>query len=174
MQKDSKDSRPWYQHRWPWLLMAGPIIVVIAAFVTFGIAVKSDDGMVVDDYYQQGKEINKQLHRDEVAKAMGLSAQVLFSADMRQVRVITSSKQPLPAELELQLLHPAQDDFDQHIALHRISDNVYQGTVKPAPANHWYLHLEDKNKQWRVQGDWRSAEGNQVLLGTPALTPVEN
>lgn len=174
MQKVLKDSRPWYREPWPWLLMAGPVIVVIAALATFGIAVKSDDGIVADDYYQQGKEINKQLHRDQVAQAMGLSAQVLFSADMRQVRVMTTSKQPLPAELELLLLHPAQDDFDQHIALHRVSDNVYQGTVKPAPANHWYLHLQDKSKQWRVQGDWRSAEGNQVLLGSPTLTPVEN
>lgn len=174
MQKDPKGSRPWYQEPWPWLLMAGPIIVVIAGFVTFGLAVKSDDGLVVDDYYQQGKEINKQLHRDEAAKALGLSAQVLFSPDMRQVRVITNSRQPLPAALELLLLHPAQDDFDQHIALKRTGDNVYQGSLKPASANHWYVHLQDQGKGWRLQGEWRTAEGQQVMLGTPSLTPVEN
>ena len=28
------DNEPWYKQRWPWLLMAGPIAVVIAGAVT--------------------------------------------------------------------------------------------------------------------------------------------
>jgi len=26
--------QPWYRHRWPWLLMAGPLAVLVAGFIT--------------------------------------------------------------------------------------------------------------------------------------------
>lgn len=38
--------RPWYKHAWPWILMAGPAIVVVAGIYTFWLAVVSFDGMV--------------------------------------------------------------------------------------------------------------------------------
>ncbi|MEQ1516273.1 MAG: FixH family protein, partial [Usitatibacteraceae bacterium] len=37
---------PWYRQRWPWLLMAGPAIVVVAGFVTLALAIQSSDGLV--------------------------------------------------------------------------------------------------------------------------------
>ena len=44
--RNAKDTRSWYAYRWPWLLMAGPAIVVVAGLVTAWIAVTSDDGLV--------------------------------------------------------------------------------------------------------------------------------
>ena len=52
---------PWYRHAAPWLLMAGPAIVVVASFVTLWLAVASDDGLVSADYYQRGLNINRTL-----------------------------------------------------------------------------------------------------------------
>ena len=52
---------PWYRHPWPWLLMAGPAIVVVAGFLTLGFAIQSFDGLVADDYYKEGKAINMTL-----------------------------------------------------------------------------------------------------------------
>ena len=46
-------SKPWYLHRWPWRLMMGPFLVVIAATYTGWIAFTRQDAMVVDDYYKQ-------------------------------------------------------------------------------------------------------------------------
>ena len=53
--KITLQSLPWYQHRWPWLLMAGPFIVIIAGFITMWISFSGADALVVDDYYKQGK-----------------------------------------------------------------------------------------------------------------------
>jgi hypothetical protein len=39
---------PWYRHRWPWLLMSGPAIVVVAGIATTIIAVRTADPMVAD------------------------------------------------------------------------------------------------------------------------------
>ena len=45
--KDTTE-RPWYCHRWPWFLMAGPFVVVIAGIVTTYLAIRSNDGLVAD------------------------------------------------------------------------------------------------------------------------------
>jgi hypothetical protein len=39
---------PWYRHRWPWLLMSGPAIVVVAGIATMVIAVRTADPMVAN------------------------------------------------------------------------------------------------------------------------------
>ena len=60
---------PCYRHRWPWLLMLGPFIVVVAAAVTVYLAVISNDGLVDGDYYKQGLAINQTTARDQSAPA---------------------------------------------------------------------------------------------------------
>ena len=44
------DNQPWYREPWPWILMAGPGIVIIGAVITIWLAVVSNDGLVTDDY----------------------------------------------------------------------------------------------------------------------------
>jgi len=67
-----KQVAPWYKHRWPWLLMLGPFVVLVAGFVTMWISFSGADALVVDDYYKQGKAINQDLRRDRVASTLGL------------------------------------------------------------------------------------------------------
>ncbi len=173
MQTSTGAARPWYKEPWVLGLIAGPAVVVVAGFITFYLAASTFDGMVSDDYYKQGKEINMQLVRDEHAAQMGLTAQVLVSPDMKTVSVTASSKAPLEGPLLLRLMHPASESFDQTIELRAQGAGRYVGTLKPHNANHWYLRLEDTSGQWRVQGEWRPSEGNAVLLGTPKLEAVE-
>ena len=54
-------ARPWYREPWPWLLMAGPFVVVIASLACAWVAIDSDDGVVAQDYYKQGLAINKRI-----------------------------------------------------------------------------------------------------------------
>ena len=42
------NALPWYRHRWPWILMAGPAIVVVAGIATAVIAVATADTIVTD------------------------------------------------------------------------------------------------------------------------------
>jgi len=69
-------ATPWYRHRWPWFLIAGPGIVIVASFVTLGLAIKSDDGLVADDYYKQGLTINRTLAQSDLAGSLGLVAKL--------------------------------------------------------------------------------------------------
>jgi hypothetical protein len=54
-------NRAWYREPWPWLLAAGPAVVVVASLVSAWIAIRSDDGLVAEDYYKRGLLINKKL-----------------------------------------------------------------------------------------------------------------
>nr|CBA29256.1 hypothetical protein Csp_A11230 [Curvibacter putative symbiont of Hydra magnipapillata] len=44
-----------------WLVVSGPLIVVVASFLTFYIAVRGMDPIVDENYYQAGLDINKSL-----------------------------------------------------------------------------------------------------------------
>ena len=57
----------------PWLLISLPASAVVAGFITLWLAATTNNSLVVDDYYKEGKAINLQLARDRVASQMGLS-----------------------------------------------------------------------------------------------------
>ena len=37
------DTMPWWKYRMVWLVIGGPLIVVVASFVTLGLAIKYPD-----------------------------------------------------------------------------------------------------------------------------------
>ena len=55
------EPKPWWRFGHVWLVIAGPVIVVIAGFVTLWLAVSRPDPVVAEDYYRKGIEINKTL-----------------------------------------------------------------------------------------------------------------
>ncbi len=175
MQLSSPVSRPWYKEPWVWFLISFPLAAVIVGSLYITTAIKTDDGLVTDDYYNKGKAINMELRRDTAAAAMGITAQVMFSSDGRSVTVNTTSKQVLPDVLTLKLIHPAQDDYDVAADLHKIAANQYSGSFgkELVKANHWYAQLEDKSNQWRVQAEWKPEQGPVVMLGKPKLEAAE-
>jgi hypothetical protein len=67
----AQDNKPWWQFGHVWLVISGPLVVVIASFITGFLAIQSPDP-VIDDYYRKGIEINKTLNapRDDMAPAV--------------------------------------------------------------------------------------------------------
>ncbi len=64
-------DKPWWKHGHVWLLIAGPLLVVIASFITLYLAITRPDPVTEEDYYQKGIEVNKTLdeQRDSLAPA---------------------------------------------------------------------------------------------------------
>jgi hypothetical protein len=83
----SQDTRPWYREPWPWILAAGPFIVIIAGVYTAWLAIKSNDGLVTEDYYKKGLAANQTIARNELATRLGLVAGVRIVGDAMHVRL---------------------------------------------------------------------------------------
>ena len=157
---------PWYREPWPWLLMSGPAVVVVAGFVTLYLAVAGQDGLVVDDYYRQGKAINQALHRDDVARQAGVSAFVTFDQVNDRVEVIVkrADGSALTEPLTLTLVHATRAGFDNSIAL-APSGSGYAGKLPALRVGKWNVLLEDQQKQWRLQ--------REMNVGTNSLPRLE-
>lgn len=149
----SSPPEPWYRHRWPWLLMAGPVTVMVAGAITMWVAFSGADALVVDDYYKQGKAINQDLRRDRVAASLGLSMTLRFDAAtgtlLGQVRGIDKT-----AALSLLLIHPTMPSKD--LRLDAVPDD--QGNFSIAlpllERALWQVQLEDMARTWRLHGNW--------------------
>jgi hypothetical protein len=153
---------PWYRQLWPWLLAAGPAIVVVAALATAFIAASTDDGVIADDYYKRGLMINRELDRTERAEALRLGAVVTFAPD-GSVRVVLEGD--APPEVKLTLAHPTRAGYDRAIALKRGADGVYVGRLD-APIE-GRRHVTVETTSWRLATTLPGAdEATEVRLGT--------
>ena len=144
--------RAWYREPLVWLLIAFPLIAVVAGFYTLYLAIQSKDGLVVDDYYQKGKEINLSLARDRTAEQLGLHASVHLDSAKQEVVVKLNATQPssLPEKLDARWLHATRAGFDHTQTLARSADGFYRAAFPELPPGHWYLQIETRD--WRLQG----------------------
>jgi len=149
------EQRPWYREPLVWLLISFPLIAVVAGIATYIIADRTRDGLVVDDYYKKGKEINLSLARDRAAIRLGLSGQVRIDANAGQVVVelAASSGVRLPDSVTLNWLHATRSGFDRIQELRRGQDGKYRAELPELAPGHWYAQLEAQD--WRVQGSVR-------------------
>jgi hypothetical protein len=161
-------ARPWYREPWPWILAAGPFIVVIAACYTAWLAIKSNDGLVTDDYYKKGLAANQTIARSEQAAKIGLVAGLRVTADTLSVRLQASdSKFVLPPTLVATITHPTRAGLDQSRVLARSGD-LYTGEVRLPAAGHWLVLLEDERKTWRLMGNVVLPANGETMIGIPA------
>ena len=162
---DRLPARPWYREPWPWLLMAGPGAVVVAGFYTLWLAVKSDDGLVADDYYKRGLAINQTLTRTTRAGQLALGARVEFDAAAARVRVTLSGAGRLPETLRMTLVHPTRALADQAIELRVQTPGEYAGVLVAATAGRRVVVLEDSARTWQLAGE--ALAGSRVVVLAP-------
>jgi hypothetical protein len=137
---------PWYRHRWPWIIMAGPAAVVVAGAATIWIAFATADGLVAEDYYKQGLAINKVIAREDAARRLGISAEVF--KDAKSLRVNLKGEDP-PA-LFVHLVHGTRAGYDQRLRLARTAAGTYEAELPELPAGRWRLAIEDPQGRWRI------------------------
>jgi hypothetical protein len=67
-------GQPWWKFGHVWLVVAGPVVVVVASFITLYLAVSRPDPVLDENYYQKGVEINKTLADDPKSLAPAMKA----------------------------------------------------------------------------------------------------
>ncbi|MCH1414054.1 MAG: FixH family protein, partial [Glaciecola sp.] len=70
----SSDNNPWYKQFWPWFLIIVPLSSMIFSLNYAKLAVTTQNDLVVDEYYKEGRGINTRLDKFERALQLGIDA----------------------------------------------------------------------------------------------------
>ena len=124
---------------------------------TFLINRGLEDGLVVDDYYKRGLEINRKLDRDRAANKYDLVANVQVSEgqNLINVRFDANDEFVTPAKITLRFLHPTIKGQDQVLVLQAIAKGIFAGALPSLIYGNWYLQIE--------ADDWRLLE--EIFIG---------
>lgn len=157
------EQKPWYRVRMLWLIIAFPIVSVIMGMTILYFAITTNDGLVVDDYYQQGKNINLTLHRDKAALAHGLEStlDIDYPQHLLKVRLTATHLAGLPARIQVSFLHATRAGYDRVVILEQQRPGEYQTALPDLVQGHWNLQIEADD--WRLVG----------LLVTPGDTQLQ-
>ena len=150
----SSPHPPWYKQFWPWFLIFFPAVAVVAGIATIIIAVKTDDGLVKDDYYKAGLAINQTLERKQKAHELNLNASVNWDKLTQTITLkLTGKISEPPPRLTMQLVHTTVANHDQTVTLFLAPDNKsYTGRIKMVKTGSWLTILEPEEKNWRING----------------------
>jgi hypothetical protein len=156
-------ATPWWKQRWPWLLMAGPAIVIVAGTYTGYLAFTRQDALVVGDYYKQGKAINQDLRRDRVASSLGLSLSIGYDATQgllagqlhgRGASASADGSHGDAQQLFLRLSHATLPEKDIQLVVQPDAFGRFQINLPMLERSRWVVLVEGDKRDWRLAGAW--------------------
>ncbi|NOQ89867.1 MAG: hypothetical protein GQ549_02865 [Gammaproteobacteria bacterium] len=151
-----ENNKPWHKYPLVWMMISIPFSAVIMGVVMMWLAVDTDDGLVADDYYKQGLEINRVISRDKIAAGLGLSATIEFDNSARIIKILfdKGSMESFPKTLPLHLQHATRENSDITVLLDHGIANQYIGHVNQSISEGiWYFEISGDNgadAQWRL------------------------
>ena len=161
-------STPWYTHRWPWLLMLGPAVVLLAGAATSYLAFSRQDALVVGDYYKKGKAINQDLRRDRAAAALGMAVSLQYDAAHGLLRGHLASAQPLAGEtVTVKLAHATQPERDLLLLATPDANGDFSVPLPMLERSRWQVLVEGKQRNWRLESSWLWPAQREVAISAP-------
>jgi hypothetical protein len=159
----SRETVSWYRVPMVWLLIALPLSAVAGGFTTLWLAIRSNDGLVVDDYYRRGIEINRVLDRDHAAAERGISARLQLDDARRHMRIeLNLPATQRPARLRVQWLHATRQGYDRRFTLVPDVHGAYRAPLTGLVPGHYYVQLAADD--WRLLGSLRFPDQARVTI----------
>lgn len=158
--------QPWYKQGWPWFIILFPAIAVVAGTVTFIIAFRTFDGLVVDDYYREGRAIVQTIERADRARELGLEAHLVVRSEAIRIELGALDVSNLPERLRVTISHPTRGGLDQAVLIDG-SGGVYEARLAPLSTGRWLFLLEDEARSWRMNGASYLPTDNEFTIPAP-------
>ncbi|AGP78177.1 hypothetical protein I633_11185 [Alteromonas mediterranea 615] len=133
-------NRPWYKEFWPWFLIAVPIITLIMGGVLLNLAISTEDSLVVDDYYKEGKAINARLDKEAIARRMNITTDLTINDGSIALEFHSGIPQDGNA-VKLNFYHVTLEERDVSVLLSRDASGIYRGYVEESLDGKWRAHL---------------------------------
>jgi len=144
--------------------MAGPFVAIVASLASAWLALKSDDGVVAQDYYQQGLRINQRLKHAAANPASELGATITVGAGGGvRVHMEGGGSGAAPQSLRLTLARPAASARDEIVILMPGPDGDYVGVLGAQKPGRWIVTLE--SGAWRLPTTTVAGPQSEIPLG---------
>lgn len=148
------DTIPWYKQPLVWMVIVIPGFAVVGGLSLLAVSIYIDDGVIVDDYYKRGKEINRVLVRDKKAVELGLRGMSIYSPEQSRldITLASSTGAALPQTVQINLYHGTRGQMDVSLLLQQQGNTGhYQATLTTQLASGpWNVQLGTDD--WRIHG----------------------
>ncbi|MFK8068932.1 MAG: FixH family protein [Gammaproteobacteria bacterium] len=146
----NEDQTSWYKNPYVWLIIFFPLTAIVAGIITINLAISSDDGLVIDDYYKEGLKINQVLERDNIAQQMDLIATINMEHDTQKVKLLLSANKDFqyPPEIQVTFMNKTRKGHDKKIQAIRTQAGFYEAPLPQLIRGLWYIQIEANN--WRL------------------------
>jgi uncharacterized protein len=122
------EKQPWYKQFWPWFLIFLPVCSMVLSFNMLRLAMNTEDSLVQDDYYNEGRAINLSIEKVELAKQLGIQTQILVTEKDITLTVLQGQFADGSA-LTLDFFHATQDFKDFNIVLLKDAKGLYRASL---------------------------------------------
>jgi uncharacterized protein len=146
----STSGGTWYRQPMVWMIIAFPLAAVLGGVVTLVLAIRSDDGLVADDYYRRGKEIHRLFARDDAARHYRVSGEVRLGDDALMLLLRRGDLIKWPDGMSLKFLHATRAGYDRTVELSSRGDGQYFAPFVSLAPGLWHVQLEGDD--WRLLG----------------------
>ncbi len=146
-----KNCQPWYRVPVVWLVIGIPVTSVVVTLSIVWISIVSFDGLIVDDYYRKGLEVNRDLMRDKNAHSINLSGLITVRNKKLDLVLEADSNETFPEQLELGFYHPTVSKRDVISALSQYESGHYRGSL-PNELRYGKWIVSTGTSNWRLQG----------------------
>lgn len=175
MQADAS-VQPWYKFFWAWFIVAILAASVVLGLTLVVIAVKHQDTLVADNYYEAGKGINRSLERERLAKQLQIRAEIQ-NDDLTGDVIVRLSGQSQPERLTLNLISPTQPEKDRQLELMRnpSDPNLYTGQLTDPVDGRRFVEIlgEENGQPWRLFEEEFVQPGGALRIGDEPLKGAE-
>ncbi len=146
------------------------------------LGLNTNNSMVVDDYYKEGKAINQRIERDRTAALLGLQASiynadnrlaidlsthaVAFPPQLNELALVAQKRFATPSAIQLRWVHVTQAEKDGQMTLLPIGGSrfISHGTLLPQHGK-YRLHIQPPDS-----AAWRLVSPLTELTHTQSLT----
>ena len=163
MLTDGNERRNWKREPMVWLIIAIPASAVVMGIVMLTLAINTWSGLVIDDYYQKGKEINLVLARDRFAHELGLDARFDLTHTGRVEIRFDPGVLVIPGErIELQLVHATRPGLDRRLVFENHGLRLFEADLQLPGSGRWNLFLQTPD--WRLTGSLQYPQASSARL----------